>query len=89
MSTVATPVDEQALKDAISRIRDDGLGADRIAWMSLGHVDDNPNVIDIIGKRCEVYIRLEALNSCRMEGFLISWYPYLIINILRVYEILN
>ena len=49
MSTVATPVDEQAVKESIARVRDDTPGCDRRAWMLLGHVEGNPNSIDLIG----------------------------------------
>lgn len=50
MSTIASANDLEYLTFAIQNVRADAEGVHRHAWVLVGHVDNNPNLIDVVGQ---------------------------------------
>ena len=50
MSTEATVKDMQSLKSAIAKVRSDANDVERTSWMVVGHVDNNPHLIDVVSE---------------------------------------
>ena len=59
MSTNAEPADLGALQQAIADVRNDDAGVGRKSWVLVGHTDNNPNVIDIVGQDVSAEASLE------------------------------
>lgn len=50
MSTTAKVVDEDRLQQAIRALRSDERPPDCRAWVIVGHVDNNPTLIDVVAQ---------------------------------------
>lgn len=48
MSTNSKPVDENRLKSAFEEIRSDQGEIYRKSWLVVGHVDQNPHLVDVV-----------------------------------------
>ena len=48
MSTKCSPVDENRMKSAFEDIRSDQGNIYRKSWLVVGHIDQNPQLIDVV-----------------------------------------
>ena len=63
MSTEATPQNPDKLSAAIAEVRSDDLGFDRQTWILVGHVDNNPNQIDVVDHDVSADAKMEDFNA--------------------------
>jgi hypothetical protein len=52
MGTRAEPVDCSRLQDSLSNVRSDAGDVYRKSWAVVGHVDNNPQLIDVVCQAC-------------------------------------
>ena len=63
MSTCAEAADLDRLKQAIDDVRSDLGGVDRRAWLLVGHVQNNPNRIDVVSADTSAQASLDDFRS--------------------------
>ena len=63
MSTCAEAADPCRLKQAIDDVRSDMGGVERKAWLLIGHVNNNPNLIDVISADTSAQASLDDFRS--------------------------
>jgi hypothetical protein len=66
MSTKAEPADLERLKEILAEVRSDANGVNRRSWVIVGHVENNPNVVDVIAHDTSAEASLEDFRS-RLE----------------------
>ena len=66
MSTVAEVVDVERLQESLGALRADGEGVARRAWVLVGHLNNDPNKIDVLDADSSEEATLEAFLS-RLE----------------------
>ena len=66
MSTKAEVEDLEGLQQAINDVRSDTAGVGRKSWVLAGHIDNNTNLIGLVGQDVSENANLEDLVS-RLE----------------------
>ena len=61
MSTIAELPDVDRLQNILADLRSDSAGVARVSWVVLGHVNNNPNEVDILGE--------DTGGEASLEGF--------------------
>ena len=44
--------DPEALAEALGNVRSDTAGLDRKSWVLVGHVNNDPSIIDVVAQDC-------------------------------------
>jgi hypothetical protein len=69
MGTRAEPVDRSRLQDSLSNVRSDAGDVYRKSWIVVGHVENNPQQIDVV---CEACIAINLLLDIYHENWLVN-----------------
>jgi len=63
MSTNVEVTDVEALRQAIADVRSDANGVNRKSWVVVGHVDNNPNLVEVKGHDSSEEANLEDFRE--------------------------
>ena len=74
MGTNAKPADLVRLQESLASIRSDAGEVYRKSWAIVGHVDNNPLLIDVVCQVCLVqfsrlHLLFVALFKCKVQHF--------------------
>ena len=62
MSVTADVDNLDALTQALGDVRNDGEGVNRKSWVLVGHVNNNPNQIQLVAQVNNIYISFYSKN---------------------------